>query len=205
MRILLLILFVFMLCSLEQIMFSFNKIIVDSDISFEEAVVGTKAPKEIIQKLCIINVKYYSFDGKLHSGQLVVNQAVKDEIIELFQLIEQNKFPIGKAIPIVKYGWDDNKSMEDNNTSSFNYRNIAGTDRLSKHSYGLAIDINPLQNPVVYPDGKMVPKKAKYDLKSKGTLSDTSFIVKFLKAKGWRWGGEFQQYKDYHHFDKELE
>lgn len=183
---------------------SFMNVIVDSEMTFEEAIAGTKAPKNIVENLAIMNVAYYSFDGKLHRGQLVVHRDVQSDIEKVFELILKEKFPVAKCIPIVKYGWSDSISMANNNTSSFNYRTIAGTNRLSLHAYGLAIDINPYNNPVVYENGRISPKGAKYDPKKAGTFSSECQIVKLFKELGWRWGGEFVSFKDYHHFDKFL-
>ncbi len=178
-------------------------VIVDSDMSFNEAIKGTQAPKDILDSLVLVDLFYYSFDRKLHKGQLLVHKDLKDEVLEVFEMIKVLKFPIGKAIPIVKYNWSDEKSMLDNNTSSFNYRTIAGTNRLSLHARGRAIDINPFFNPVVYPDGRIEPKGAKYDPRRLGTFYATHPVVLEFKHLGWRWGGDFQSYKDYHHFDKE--
>lgn len=178
-------------------------IVVDSDLTFEEAIRGTKAPKEILDSLVLIDVFYYSFDKKLHKGQLVIHRDLKDEVLEVFEMMKVLKFPIAKVIPIVKYNWSDEESMLDNNTSSFNYRTIAGTNRLSLHARGRAIDINPFFNPVVYNDGRVEPKGAKYDPKRLGTFYETHPVVLEFKRLGWRWGGDFQSYKDYHHFDKE--
>ncbi len=104
-------------------------------------------------------------------------------------------------MPIVKYNWSDNASMDDNNTSAFNYRNIAGTDRLSRHALGMAVDINPMFNPVVENE-EITPKGGKWDHNRAGTLTDDSPIVKKFIENGWTWGGNFQSFKDYHHFDK---
>jgi peptidoglycan LD-endopeptidase CwlK len=190
--------------SLSSMNFKSNDedIIIDSKMTFEESIKGTKAPKSVIDSLCLIDVQYYSFDGKLHQGQVVIDKMAKDDVLAIFNLILEKKFPIGKAIPIVKYNWSDDASMEDNNTSSFCYRFISNTDRLSKHAIGRAIDINPFYNPVVYPDGKRVPSSAKYDLSRNGTFSANNIIVKEFIKRGWRWGGTFTAYKDNHHFDK---
>ena len=177
--------------------------IIDSKMTFAEAIAGTKAPKEIIDQLCILDVDYYSFDGKLHRGQLIINKKVKDDISDIFRIILDRRFPVNKVIPIVKYNWNDDASMEDNNTSSFCYRTIAGTNRISKHGQGMAIDINPFLNPVVHNDGTTSPKSARYNPKLKGTFSLDNPLVKEFKSRGWRWGGEFTSYKDNHHFDIE--
>ncbi len=173
-----------------------------SDMTFEEAMSGTKAPKEMIDSLVLIEVEYYNFNNKLSRGQLFINKVVEQDIREAFELIKKEHFPIDKVIPIVKYGWDDNKSMSDNNTSAFNYRNIANTNRLSNHSWGRAIDINPFQNPAVYSDGKISPIGSVYNPKAAGTFTAESELVKFFKKRGWRWGGDWTTLKDYQHFDK---
>lgn len=180
-----------------------DQIIIDSNMTFEQALEGTKAPEEVTGKLELINVEYWGFDGKLHLGQLVSHKDLSGDIKEAFELMKKEKFPVAKCIPIVKYGWDDNKSMADNNTSMFNYRFIAGTKRLSNHSWGRAIDINPFQNPAVYNNGKISPKGAKYTPGAKGTIDGGSKITKFFKSRGWDWGGDWNSLKDYQHFDKE--
>ena len=154
-----------------------GEIIVDSQMSFFEAIEGTTAPLEIIDSLCLLDVIYYSFDGIKHQGQLLVKSELEDDIYEIFVLIEQLKFPIGKAIPVMAYSWDDHESMADNNSSSFNFRVIEGTTKLSMHSLGKAVDINPVQNPVIYPNGVIAPESAKYLPQNKGTFTADNAIV----------------------------
>ncbi len=143
-----------------------NKIIIDSDYKHEDAINGTDIPNEIRENLRLISVQYYSFDNKLHEGQLVIHKDLAEEIKSVFNIIKEKKFPVAKVIPIVKYEWDDQKSMEDNNTSAFNYRFISGTSKLSNHSFGCAIDINPLLNPyirenTIKPEGSIYNPQAK--------------------------------------------
>ncbi len=191
----------FLLLGFSQLA-SKSKVIVDSDMTFEESIKNTDAPKKIIDELVIIDVEYYSFDGKLHRGQLVINKVLKKDLVEIFDIIKKEKFPIARAIPIVEYDWSDNASMADNNTSAFCYRTIAGTKRLSNHAFGRAIDINPFNNPAVYKSGRIAPKGAQYDPNIPGTLKANGAIVKAFKERGWRWGGDFKSLKDYQHFDK---
>lgn len=181
---------------------SIEPIIIDSDMTLTESLEGSKAPQKVIKNQRLIDVKYYSFDGKIHQGQLVVHKDVVSDVKEIFKIIYDRKFPVAKCIPIVKYGWSDMESMLDNNTSAFNYRYIAGTKRLSNHAFGKAVDINPYNNPVVYPSGKVSPKGAKYDKSKPGTFYKDQFIVKEFLNRGWRWGGVWKKFKDNHHFDK---
>lgn len=192
--------------SLLFLLIAFNlsaqQIIIDSHMTLEESIKGTLAPDSIIKNLTILDVEYYSFDNKLHRGQLVIHKDLEQDIKEIFQIIKISKFPIEKVIPIVKYDWSDNLSMEDNNTSSFNYRKVAGKNKLSNHAFGIAIDINPFQNPAVYNDGKISPKGSKYNIKVPGTIIKDSLIYNEFIKRGWNWGGEWNSLKDYQHFEK---
>jgi peptidoglycan L-alanyl-D-glutamate endopeptidase CwlK len=179
-----------------------SHIIVDSKMSFTEAIDGTKAPDRVIRELCLVDVLYYSFDGKLHQGQLVVHQSVRQEVEKIFALMRSERFPVAKAVPIVQYGWSDNASMADNNTSAFNYRRVDGTRRLSRHATGHAVDINPIQNPVIYQNGRISPQDAVYQPGAAGTLSEDSSVVRAFIDQGWCWGGHFRTMMDHHHFQK---
>ncbi len=107
---------------------------------------------------------------------------------------------------IDNYNADDDRSMEDNNTSCFNYRVVAGTKNLSKHAYGLAIDLNPRYNPYVR-NGKVSPENGKdyaynrqkrNDIPYKIDTNDLAYRL-FMKA-GAQWGGAWKTMKDYQHF-----
>ncbi len=179
-----------------------ERIITDSAMRFAEAIEGTTAPEEIIDGLSLVDVLYYSFDGEKHHGQIVVSNACEDDIFEIFTLIEKLKFPVGRVIPITAYQWDDHNSMADNNSSSFNFRVIEGTTKLSLHSFGRAVDINPVQNPVIYPTGVTAPAGATYVPTAAGAFRTDHPIVREFLKRGWHWGGNFDQPKDYHHFEK---
>jgi peptidoglycan LD-endopeptidase CwlK len=179
-----------------------ENIIIDSEMNFSGAVYGSLAPLELIDCLSMIDVLYYSFDGKKHKGQIIVANDLEDDVYEIFSFIEKIKFPVGKVIPIIEYNWQDQESMADNNSSGFNYRVIEGTTKLSLHSLGRAVDINPLQNPVIYPDGRIAPAAGEYSPKQAGTFDDHHPIVEEFLKHGWYWGGNFEQPKDYHHFEK---
>ncbi|MCH7963875.1 MAG: M15 family metallopeptidase [Bacteroidetes bacterium] len=178
-----------------------QKIMIDADYTFDEALRGSSIPSSVKNKLDLVSVKYYGFDGKLHQGQIIVNKEIANDIVDIFKVIEKIKFPVEKVVPIVEYNWSDEKSMNDNNTSSFNYRFISGSRILSMHANGLAIDINPKQNPYVK-NGTSIPAGSEYKLKNMGTIEPDSKIVKVFKEKGWTWGGDWKSLKDYQHFQK---
>jgi len=157
----------------------------------------------IKDKLELVTVSYYGFDDKLHQGKILVNKEVVNDIIEIFNFIHETRFPIAKVVPICEYKWSDEKSMKDNNTSSFNYRFISGTRVHSMHASGLAVDINPFQNPYIK-NHIILPEGASYDTTKKGTLTANSQLVKEFKKRGWTWGGDWESLKDYQHFEKKI-
>lgn len=177
--------------------------VLDSDVDFEQAVSGKNIPQSILENLSLVNVYYYGFDEKLHKGQLIVHKDVVLEIIEIFEFIRENRFPINKVVPVNRYDWSDEKSMQDNNTSAFNYRYISGTRVISNHAAGLAIDINPMLNPYIK-NGNSLPENCVYDTTQAGTISSSSQLVLEFKQRGWQWGGDWNSIKDYQHFEKKL-
>ena len=179
--------------------------IIDSRMTFAEALAGTIAPPPVIAKLCLLDVQYQSFDGFRHCGQIVIHEDVRRDVLDIFDLLQRCRFPLGRVCPIVQYGWSDDASMVDNNTSAFNYRYVAGTERLSAHASGMAVDINPVLNPVIYADGRISPSGAQYRPEREGTFSDEDPIVQEFLKRGWIWGGQFVSFKDYHHFEKKRE
>jgi hypothetical protein len=178
-----------------------QEIIIDCNYTLEEAISGVEIPAWIKKNLVLLDVEYYSFDEKLHKGQLVLHKRAERDIKEIFEIIRSIKFPVNKVIPVVKYNWSDEASMNDNNTSSFNYRKVKGQKLLSAHSYGLAIDINPLQNPHIKRN-TVQPVNGKYDIKAEGTILNTSRVVQEFRKRGWQWGGSWRSSKDYQHFEK---
>ena len=177
-------------------------VIVDSALDFARAVAGTSAPREVLDSLCLIDVRYCGFDGRRHKGQLVIHRDLAEELQGLFVLMERHRFPVAGAAPIVCFGWSDEASMAADNSSAFNYRFIAGTDRLSRHALGRAVDINPRENPAIYPDNRIAPPGAVWRPGKPGTFTEDHAVVRAFREKGWRWGGDFTHLRDYHHFEK---
>ncbi len=181
--------------------------IIDSALSDKEALLQnplSQAPEEVIAQLTVLPVSYWSFDQKIHEGQIVVHKELVQNIEEVFRIMLAQKFPITSVIPIAhpRFHWDDDLSMDVDNTSAFNYRKVVEDSvHISYHAYGRAIDINPFLNPYIKNDIRK-PESAIYDPREPGTISADSFIVKFFKNKGWVWGGDFEHLKDYQHFEK---
>lgn len=177
-----------------------DTIIIDSELSFNDAIEGTRAPNEIIDQLTLFDVQYLSTDDKIHQGQILTNKKLEEEIINMFGFMLENKFVVEKVVPIVRYNWSDSLSMDDNNTYSFCYRNIS----YSKHATGMAIDINPRFNPLRWKKGNKPnePNSAIQDTTINGTLYPDHIVVKEFRRLGFRWGHTFSKYYDDHHFEK---
>ena len=183
--------------------------IIDSAMSYEQALEGLSAncPLNIKNRQRLISVKYYSFDNKIHQGQLVIDRDLAEDIEFAFGEALKEKFPVFSVIPMSNVSfrknglWDDNLSMEANNTSCFNYRTITGSNIISLHASGRAVDINPMQNPYIS-GNTVLPANSVYDVGVRGTLTGESTIVRTLLSRGWEWGGNWTGLKDYQHLEK---
>ena len=177
-----------------------NDTINDSNNSLRELIYTSKAPSFVIDSLLLLNVNYFGFDNKIHKGQIVVNKKCHSSINIIFNELLKIRFPIYSVKPISFFNWNDSLSMAQNNTSSFNFRTVDGTSKMSYHAYGLAIDINPLLNPYIKENYFSKPENAVYDTTAPGTIHTNSEVVRIFKKHGWKWGGDFYDIKDYQHF-----
>lgn len=175
--------------------------VVDSRMTFEEALGDQAVPDSIQSQLRLVAVRYWGFDDRLHEGQILCNKAAVDDIEDLFELIEKSRFPIRSAIPISRWNGSDSASMGADNTCGFAWRGMWGSSTPSWHMAGLALDINPRENPA-FKNGRVVPFGAALVPGAPGTLSDTSIVVRFLKKRGWKWGARWRRVQDWQHFEK---
>lgn len=162
--------------------------------------------------LCYMNVLYYNFDGEMATGELICNRKIAQDLVEIFYELYVNEYQIEKIRLIDEYNGDDTASMEDNNTSCFNYRLVDGSSNLSKHAMGLAIDINPFYNPYVVfnrdgsgqtyisPKGSEVYADRSQNFPYK--IDENDLCYKLFTAHGFIWGGNWNSMKDYQHFQK---
>lgn len=164
------------------------------------------------EDLRYLSVLYYDFNGEVQCGELVCNQGIAQDLLEIFYELYLNEYQIEKIRLIDEYGGDDTASMTDNNTSCFNYRVVDGTDHLSKHALGCAIDINPFYNPYVVfhkdgsdetyisPEGSEIYADRSRDFSYK--IDENDLCYKLFKEHGFTWGGDWNSCKDYQHFQK---
>ncbi|MFG1934688.1 M15 family metallopeptidase [Mycobacterium sp. NPDC048908] len=154
-----------------------------------------------------VEVDYLGFDGRTHRGALIVNEDVVADVTAAFERLLDLRYPITKIRTVDNYpGADDELSMEDNNTSAFNCRDIPGTGRWSLHASGRAIDLNPLLNPEIDGSGEVQPKNAAPYLDRNrtdpGILHAGDAAVRAFTDHGWRWGGDWRNPVDYQHFER---
>lgn len=177
-----------------------------------ETMKGKSIPNErVLNDVLIDNtlvyLPYINFEGEPSTGMMVVNKKIAKEVLEIFTEIYDNGIPIEKIGLVDEYDASDERSMVANNSSAFNYRVIAGTNKLSNHGKGLAIDINPLMNPHVI-RGVANPKEGqKYSdrtLGEKGMITKDDIIHKAFTSRGWEWGGDWTN-PDYQHFEKSID
>lgn len=162
--------------------------------------------------LVYLNVLHYDFEGNLAEGELICNNYIAEDLKEIFYELYLHEYPIERMELIEKYDGDDTKSMEANNTSCFNYRVVDGSTNLSKHAYGVAIDINPFYNPYVVfkADGSVYisPKGSEiYTDRSEEfpyKIDENDLCYKLFIERGFTWGGSWKSSKDYQHFQKPL-
>jgi len=147
--------------------------------------------------------------GVVKKGELIVHRDRADEVLEIFRELLVARFPIQQIRFIDDFGGDDNASMSDNNSSALCVRPVTGTsNRWSQHSYGTAIDINPLVNPYVkgttiLPEaGRAFTDRMGSDVP--GMIRPGDACHSAFTKRGWTWGGDWSSLKDYQHFEKPL-
>ncbi len=164
---------------------------------------GCPVPPEDLRRLTLT---YLDFDGKTRTGTMIVNKDLSAEVLRIFRSLFDHGFQIERMVPIEDYGGDDDASMAANNTSAFNCRDATGKPGVfSNHSWGRAIDINPLTNPYVKGDKVLPPAGRRYLDRSKafkGSILANGFVVREFERAGWTWGGRWPDRQDYQHFEK---
>ena len=161
------------------------------------------------EELRYLRVLHYNKVGEELQGELVCHKDIADDLLAIFRELYQAKYPIERMVLIDEYDADDEASMRANNTSAFNFRKASGMRTLSKHSTGMAIDINPLYNPLVkhregrtrvYPSNATPYIDRTQDFPYKIVKGDLCYRL-FMKY-GFSWGGDWKSSKDYQHFEK---
>jgi len=151
-----------------------------------------------------VSVSYVDFHRHSQQGKLIIRDKYADDIVAVFRRLYAKRFPIRRIEPIDRYGGDDHRSMDADNTSAFNCRLVNGTNRWSRHAYGDALDLNPRENPYVTSSGFVSPPAGKpyadRDDVRKGMVEGEHVVEIFRRAAGWKWGGDWSGTRDFQHF-----
>ena len=162
-----------------------------------------------IDDLRLLSLSYIDFDGNENVGELICHNSVAEDLTEIFRELYEMRFPIGNMRLIDDYGADDLLSMEANNTSSFNYRTVSDSSNLSRHAYGVAVDINPVQNPYTEDGGAYVSPESGREYADRGDVrpgmvTRGGAVYDAFVSRGWFWGGDWKYQIDYQHFQKDV-
>lgn len=182
----------------------------DSGLTRARAVYANQppdAPADVLDRLAVVGVRYFGFDGRLHRGQVVVHEALAKDVAQAFEVIRKTRFPVASVIPIAHPAIQEKGpyglSPDTDNTSGYAWRPGVNLGKVSLHGLGLAVDINPRLNPYIKGD-MVLPPGASYDPARPGTLTPLSPVVLAFKRLGWEWGGDWagKGKLDYMHFQK---
>jgi hypothetical protein len=155
-------------------------------------------------QLRLLRLSYVGFDHVVHQGRLIVNASVARKVVRAFRLLFAARFPIRQMRVVDDFGGSDERSMRADNTSAFNCRFVRGTHSWSMHAFGLAVDVNPVQNPEILSGGVVDPPAgARWTDRSRpnpAMIKEGGAAERAFTAIGWGWGGEWRSPRDYMHF-----
>lgn len=184
----------------------------------EARITGKSYPAECSQLLPISELRYlrishWNAEGKSVVGEMICNRAIAKSLLAIFRTLYEAHYPIERMELVDEYGADDERSMQANNTSCFNFRFINGTRTISLHGRGMAVDINPLYNPCVHRNGKIEPSTGAPYAYNRLSIPKSSpaypyiitgsdhIVCRTFRAHGFTWGGSWRNKKDYQHFE----
>ncbi len=156
-----------------------------------------------VDELTYLTLTHYGFDGRHHTGEMIVNAAFAGEVVEVFRMLHQARFPIEQMRVIAAEEIDAHPTGDFNDTTSFVCRPAVGSSSWSQHAYGLAIDINPFHNPYVKGDLVLPELASAYidrDEPRPGMILEGDIVTQAFDAIGWGWGGRWSSLDDWMHF-----
>lgn len=153
--------------------------------------------------LRLLTLSHRDFAGRTRTGRLIVHREAARDLVQVFRELYAARFPIRRMWLVDTYGGSDFRSIERGNTSAFNCRFVEGTTRWSNHAYGMAIDVNPIENPYVAGGRTSHRASVPYLDRSRrrpGMAYEGGALVRAFDRIGWGWGGRWTSAKDYQHF-----
>ena len=161
------------------------------------------------EDLCYLRISCVGAEGSAYIGEMVAAADLAEDLLDIFRQLYEAGYPIERMQLIDDYDASDQASMEANNTTCFNFRQIAGSTKLSNHSLGRAVDINPLYNPYVKKtangtiyDPPVAEAYADRDKDFPYKIDHDDLCYQLFTAHGFTWGGDWNSVKDYQHFEK---
>ena len=161
-----------------------------------------------IEDLRYIHVLHKDLEGNTLEGEMVCHEVIAQDLLEIFEELYLNNYPIERMVLVDDYDADDEASMTANNSSCFNYRCVSHTTKISKHGLGIAVDINPLYNPYTkIVDGTRTIEPAAgapyldRDADFPYKIDENDLCYKLFIEHGFTWGGSWTNSKDYQHFE----
>jgi hypothetical protein len=182
------------------------------------AIVTDPAPSRVVDRsswrpgcpvgrddLARLRVTYHGFDGRRHSGEMLVHRDAAQDLVRVFRQLYRARFPIEAMGISTRADLDAPPTGDGNVTESFACRPVRGGSEPSQHAYGLAVDVDPFQNP--YQRGEVVlPELASAYLdrgwRRPGMITPDGPVVRAFASIGWGWGGDWSSLKDYQHFSR---
>ncbi len=161
-----------------------------------------------LEDLRYLKVLHKNLNGEILNGELICNVKIAETLIDIFEKLYTGNYPIEKIKLVDEYNAEDELSMRNNNSSCFNFRYVSNTTRISKHGYGLAVDINPLYNPYIkFVNGKKSiepANAAEFEDRTKTfdyKIVEGDLCHKLFTERGFLWGGNcWKNELDYQHF-----
>lgn len=165
----------------------------------------TEACPVTVDELRYLTMTHHGFDQELHTGEMIVNTSVAEDVVDVFRALFDAGFPIEQMRVTTLEEIDDPPTGDFNETGSFVCRPAVGSTSWSAHAYGLAIDVNPFHNPYVK-DDLVIPELASAyadrDNARVGMIFPGDVVTQAFADIGWKWGGEWNTLKDWMHFSQ---
>ena len=158
-----------------------------------------------LDELSYLTITHYGFDGRFHTGEMIVNAAFADEVVGIFRKLHEARFPIEQMRVITKEEIDAHPTGDWNDTTSFVCRPAVGSSSWSQHAFGTGIDINPFHNPYLKGDLVLPELASAYtdreDVRP-GMIVPGDVVTEAFAEIGWGWGGNWSSLKDWMHFSR---
>ncbi len=201
-----------------------SEIVVGDDV-YNRIINKSYVPNDFIklEDLSYLKFLHYDYEDKVRVGEMIVNKRIKDVVLSMLGRLFEARYQV-KSFKLVDDYFEsddddrnvvDTRSIADNNSYAFFYRKIYGTDRLSNHSSGYAIDINPRENPYLpfrngkYDYSNLTPEEIEYlthrEDGKKHVIVHSDLAYRLFNESGFEWGGDWDTTKDYQHFEVDHE